>query len=206
MHEQAGCILVRSTPSLPLLSLLLLLCLTCVLLLSPCNAHSCKGGHGRTPYVPLCEAQAGSAVPAVAVAAGEPNTGESSWSCVSRRQPASINSRRSTNSFHNWLTSNAPAWPASYGKQQCVHSCVVFVVIPSLLLQVSNLVEDAQAGKALKAPTSSSTTTPLSPTTAHAIFAATVRCASSSWQLRRVGCCLCDCSCATACQQAHSLA
>ena len=41
--------------------------------------------------------------------------------------------------------------------------------------QVSNLVEDAQAGKALKGPNSSNATTPLSPTTAHAIFAATVR-------------------------------
>lgn len=42
------------------------------------------------------------------------------------------------------------------------------------VLQVSNLVEDAQAGKALKGVNSSSATTPLSPTTAHAIFAATV--------------------------------
>jgi len=41
-------------------------------------------------------------------------------------------------------------------------------------MQVSNLVEDAQAGKALKGPNSSTATTPLSPTTAHAIFAATV--------------------------------
>jgi hypothetical protein len=43
-----------------------------------------------------------------------------------------------------------------------------------ITLQVSNLVEDAQAGKALKGPNSSSATTPLSPTTAHAIFASTV--------------------------------
>lgn len=41
--------------------------------------------------------------------------------------------------------------------------------------QVSNLVEDAQGGKPLKGPNSSNATTPLSPTTAHAIFAATVR-------------------------------
>lgn len=54
-------------------------------------------------------------------------------------------------------------------------------------MQVSNLVEDAQAGKALKGPTSSSATTPLSPTTAHAIFAATVSVAAAHVWSGRLG-------------------
>lgn len=40
--------------------------------------------------------------------------------------------------------------------------------------QVSNLVEDAKQGKALKGPSSNTFNTPLSPTTSHAIFASTV--------------------------------
>jgi hypothetical protein len=47
-------------------------------------------------------------------------------------------------------------------------------IVLLLCSQVSNLVEDAKQGKALKGPSSSSFTTPLSPTTAHAIFASTV--------------------------------
>eukprot|EP00882_Tetradesmus_deserticola_P009920 GHRQ01010481.1.p1 GENE.GHRQ01010481.1~~GHRQ01010481.1.p1 ORF type:complete len:405 (+),score=200.32 GHRQ01010481.1:358-1572(+) len=45
--------------------------------------------------------------------------------------------------------------------------------LPDSQQLVSNLVEDAKQGKALKGPSSSSFTTPLSPTTAHAIFAST---------------------------------
>ncbi|KAF6241961.1 hypothetical protein COO60DRAFT_1607887 [Scenedesmus sp. NREL 46B-D3] len=45
--------------------------------------------------------------------------------------------------------------------------------LPDSQQLVSNLVDDAKQGKALKGPSSSSFTTPLSPTTAHAIFAST---------------------------------
>ncbi|WIA36470.1 hypothetical protein OEZ86_007771 [Tetradesmus obliquus] len=45
--------------------------------------------------------------------------------------------------------------------------------LPDSQQLVSNLVEDAKQGKSLKGPSSSSFTTPLSPTTAHAIFSST---------------------------------
>jgi hypothetical protein len=78
---------------------------------------------------------------------------------------------------HNIISLLARYHAAVVGCLACLAHAAVLPCCAAAL-QVSNLVEDAKQGKSLKGPSSSSFTTPLSPTTAHAIFASTVGLAS----------------------------
>eukprot|EP00879_Flechtneria_rotunda_P033834 GHRR01037647.1.p1 GENE.GHRR01037647.1~~GHRR01037647.1.p1 ORF type:complete len:109 (-),score=11.50 GHRR01037647.1:146-472(-) len=67
---------------------------------------------------------------------------------------------------------NHPMYPCA--KLKLDQLFLQWLSLPDSQTLVSSLVEDAKQGKALKGPSSSLFSTPLSPTTSHAIFAATV--------------------------------